>query len=179
MYNGNLVNLRLQTLSDMEFLADFQNRPHMLESSVNEMPRFAYKEQLIKKFKERLEKRHVDNEVHMTIETKDGKVIGAVGLDFIFWKNGFGFMYQYIGDEDYLDGGYNEEALKLFLEFAFNEGNVRKIKTQVLANDLKSIAIYKSKGFQVEIVHREEVLKHGKYLDSLELAMLREDYKKQ
>jgi RimJ/RimL family protein N-acetyltransferase len=178
MYIGSLVNLRLQTFSDMNFLAAFQNREHIMESMIHEMPRFTYKEQLAKKFKERMEKRHVDNEVHMTIETKDGTVIGAIGLDFIFWKNGFGFMYQYIGDEDYLKVGYREEALKLFLEFAFNEGNLRKIKTQVLANDVKSVEVYKANGFQVEVIHREEVLKHGKYLDVLELALLRDDYRK-
>ena len=178
MYTGSLVNLRLQILSDMDLLADFQNRPHIMEALIHEMPRFTYKEQLAKKFKERMEKRHVDNEVHMTIETKDGKVIGAIGLDFIFWKNGFGFMYQYIGDENYIDGEYYEEALKLFLEFAFNEGNVRKIKTQALANNTRVIEAYKSNGFQLEVVHREEVLKHGKYLDVLEFALLREDYQK-
>jgi RimJ/RimL family protein N-acetyltransferase len=178
MYNGSLVNLRLQTLSDLDFLADFLNRPHVMEAMIYEIPRFTYKEQLAKKFRERIEKRHVDNEVHMTIETRDGKVIGAIGLDYIFWKNGFGYMYQYIGDENYSEGGYYDEALKLFLEFAFNEGNVRKIKTQLLANDTKAIEAYKANGFQVEVVHREEVLKHGKYLDVLELALLREEYTK-
>jgi RimJ/RimL family protein N-acetyltransferase len=178
MYLGSMVNIRLQTLSDMGSLADFRNRPHIMESLVHEMPRFTYSEQLVKKFKERMEKRHIDSELHMTIKTKDGKVIGAVGLDFIFWKNGFGFMYQYIGDENYLVGGYFEEALKLFLEFAFNELNVRKIKTQVLANDARTLVAYKEKGFQVEVVHQEEVLKHGKYLDVLELALLRENYSK-
>ncbi|MHB1393323.1 MAG: GNAT family N-acetyltransferase [Clostridia bacterium] len=178
MYLGSLVNIRLHTLSNMDFLADFQNSGHVMESLVHEMPRFTYKEQLVKKFKERMEKRHVDNEVHMTIETKDGKIIGAIGLDFIFWKNGIGLMYQYVGDENYIDGGYSEEALKLFLEFAFNEGNVRKVKTQVLANDVKNLEALKANGFQVEVVHGEEVLKHGKYLDVLELALLRENYSK-
>lgn len=176
MYMGSLVNIRLQTLSDMDFLADFQNREHVMESLVHDMPRFTYKEQLVKKFKERLEKRHVDNEVHMTIETKDGQIIGAVGLDFIFWKNGVGFMYQYIGDENYLVGGYHEEALKLFLEFAFREGNVRKVKTQVLENDVINLEVLKANGFQVEVVHEKEVLKHGKYLDVQELALLRENH---
>lgn len=178
MYLGNLVNIRLQSLSDMDLLADFRNRPHIMESLIYEMPRFTYKEQLIKKFKEFMEKRHVDKEVHLTIETKDGKVIGAIGLDFIFWKNGFGYMYQYIGDENYLVGGYFEEALKLFLEFAFHEVNVRKIKTQVLANDVRTLDAYKEKGFQLEVVHQEEVLKHGNYLDVFELALLKENYSK-
>lgn len=178
MYSGSLVNLRLQTLSDMNFLADFRNREHIMDSLIHEMPRFTYKEQLEKKFRERLEKRHVDNEVHMTVETKDGKVIGAIGLDFIFWKNGFGYMYQYIGDEKFLEGGYSEEAVKLFLEFAFNEGNVRKLKAQVLSQDIRNLEAYRANGFQVEVTYKEEVLKHGKYLDVLELALLRDEYGK-
>ncbi len=178
MFSGNLVNIRMQTLSDMEHLAAFRNRPHIMDSFIHEMPRFTYKEQLEKKLKERLDRRHGDTDVHLTVETKDGKVIGAVGLDFIFWKNGFGAMYLYIGDEAYIGGGYREEALDLFLEFAFKEANVRKIKIQVLADDAISVGIYKSKGFQVEVVYHEEVLRHGKYLDVLELALLKEEYEK-
>lgn len=176
MYKGDLVNLRLQTLSDMDCLADFLSSELVMESMVHDMPRFTYKEHLEKKFKDRMEKRHDGNDVHLTIETKDGAVIGEIGFDFIFWKNGYGYMYQYIGDEQYIDGGYREEAIKLFLEFAFKEGNVRKVKAQTLANDARNIEAYRANGFQIEVLYKEEVLRHGDFLDVYEMAVLKDEY---
>lgn len=177
MFKGSLVNLRLQTLNDMEILAGFMNSDLYFEALTHDMPRFTYKEQLVKQFKDRLDK-HKENELHLTVETLDGKVIGAVGFEFIFWKNGFGFMYQFIGDPDYIDGGYSEEAIRLFMEFAFNENNVRKLKTQVLANDERNLKAFMANGFKTEVIHQQEVLKHGKYLDVLEFALLRDEYVK-
>lgn len=177
MFKGSLVNLRLQTLHDMEILAGFMNSDLYFEALTHDMPRFTYKEQLTKQFKDRIEK-HKENELHLAVETLDGKVIGAIGFEFIFWKNSFGFMYEFIGDPGYIDGGYREEALRLFLEFAFNENNVRKIKTQVLAHDERSFKALTANGFKTEVIHQQEVLKHGKYHDLLELALLRDEYVK-
>lgn len=176
MYKGQLVNLRLLTLSDIDFITDFLNQEHVMEYRIEEMPRFTYKEQLVKKFKENMEKRNNDNEVHMVIETKDNKVIGEIGFNRIFWKNGIGYMYHYMGDKNYIEGGYSEEAIRLFLEFAFKEQNIRKVKTLVLANDVNKIDACRINGFQVEVLYKEEVLCHGNYLDVYEMAILKDEY---
>ncbi len=175
MFKGSLVNLRLQTLKDMDALAELMNSDMYFESLTHDMPRFTYKEQLAKRFKDKMDK-HKDNELHLVIETLEGKIIGAVGLEFIFWKNGLAFMYLLTGDPSFTSGGYLEEAIRLFLAFAFHEHNIRKLKTQVLANDEVSLKALMANGFKTEVVHRAEVLKHGRYLDLLELAILRDEY---
>lgn len=174
MHSGNLVRIRYQTLSDLEILSRFLNEEHIMDTSL-EMPQFTYKEQLIKKYKEHLEKDN-DNDIHLAIETLEGEVIGAIGAGFIFWKNGLAFMYQYIGNKDYLDGGYMEEALRLFVSFAFMEKNIRKLKINVLSNNTKCLEVLMANGFKIEVTHKEDVLKHGKYLDMFDLALLRDEY---
>jgi RimJ/RimL family protein N-acetyltransferase len=118
------------------------------------------------------------NELHLIIETVEGKVIGAIGIDGNFWKNGLTWIYSYIGDIEYLEGGYYEEALKLMLEFLFAEGNARKVKANIQSNDPQGLKAYKINGFNTEVVFKEDVLCHGKFIDTYDMAILRDDYMK-
>ncbi len=175
MLKGKLVKLRHQSFDDQAILAGFLNQEHVMELRSSELPRFSYKEDLEKKYKERFEK-HDDNDYHLTIETLDGKVIGSIGVMFVFWKNGFAYMYQLIGDKEYVEGGYREEAIELFTEFSFLEGNVRKLKVSVQENDQRSLEAFKSCGYELEVTHKEDVLCHGKYLDVYELAIFKDQF---
>jgi RimJ/RimL family protein N-acetyltransferase len=172
MFKGSLVKLRHQSLEDQATMAAFLNEEHVMETRCHDLPKFSYKEQLEKEYKQRFEK-HDDNSLHMAIETLEGKLIGAVGIEFVFWKNGFAYMYQFIGDKDYLEGGYREEAIKLFSDFAFMEGNIRKLKTAVQANDTLGLKAYEANDFEIEVTHKEETLCHGKYLDVYEMVKFR------
>jgi RimJ/RimL family protein N-acetyltransferase len=177
MYRGSLVNIRHQSINDMSKLAEFMCTPRYLETHGYDDPRFAYKEGLEKKFKERMEK-HDHNELHMVIETVDNKVIGAIGIDGNFWKNGLTWMYSYIGDVEYLEGGYYEEAIALMLEFLFAEGNARKIKVNIQSNDQYGLSAYMSNGFTTEVVFMEDVLCHGKYIDTYDMCIFKDEYMK-
>lgn len=177
MYNGSLVRIRHQSIKDMPLLAEFMCTAAYLETHSYDDPRFAYKEGLEKKFKERMEKHH-HNELHMIIETIDGKVIGAIGVDGVFWKNGLSWIYSFIGDPAYLEGGYHEEALALLIEYMFIEGNARKVKTTVQSNDMKRFAACQAAGFETEITFKKDVLCHGEFIDTYEMVIFKDDYMK-
>lgn len=177
MYRGSLVNLRYQSISDMGKLAEFMCAQRYIETHGYDDPKFTFKEGLEKKFKERMEK-HDHNELHLAIETLDGKIIGAIGIKGNFWKNGLTWIYSYIGDVDYLQGGYYEEAVALMVEFLFTEGNARKVIINLQANDPQGLAAYKSNGFNTEVVFKEDVLCHGKYIDTYEMTIFKDDYMK-
>lgn len=177
MYKGSLVKIRHQSIHDLGRLAEFQNSVRYMETHGHNDPRFVSKEALEKKYKERMEK-HNHNELHLVIETVEGKVIGGIGIDGNFWKNGLTFLYSYMGDDEYLQGGYYEEAVELMLEFLFVEGNARKVKISLQSNDAYSVAAYQAKGFQIEVTAKGDVLSHGKYIDVYEMAIFKEDYMK-
>lgn len=177
MYVGSLVKLRHQSINDMAKLAEFRCKPRYIETHGYDLPRFAYKEALEKQYKERMEK-HDHNSLHMVIETIDGKVIGEIGIDGNFWKNGLTWIYSYIGDDEYLEGGYHDEALKLLLEFQFIECNARKIKAMVQENEQEKLAIYKANGFNVEVCLKGDILCHGEYIDAYSVAIFKDDYMK-
>jgi RimJ/RimL family protein N-acetyltransferase len=175
MYKGNLVHLRHQSIADISKLAEFMSTPRYIETHSYEDPRFTYKESLEKKYKERMEK-HDHNELHLIIETNDNRVIGAIGINGNFWKNGLTWIYAYIGDKDYLEGGYYEEAMALMLEFLFLEGNARKVKIIAQSNDPYAMTAYKAQGFTTEVVFKEDVLCHGKYIDTHDMVIFKDDY---
>ena len=177
MYRGSLVNIRHQSINDMGKLAEFMCTPRYIETHGYDDPRFTFKESLEKKFKERIEK-HDHNELHMAIETIDGKIIGAIGVNGNFWKNGLTWIYSFIGDLEYLEGGYYEEALELLLEFLFVEGNTRKLKINIQSNDPNGLAAYRSKGFNTEVVFKEDVFCHGKYIDTYDMTIFKDEYMK-
>ena len=177
MYKGNLVQIRHQSILDMGKLAEFMCKPKYIETHSYDDPRFTYKEGLEKQYKERAEK-HNHNELHMIVETTQGKVIGALGVKDNFWKNGLTWIYSFIGDEDYLKGSYYEEAVALFLEFLFMEANFRKLKINIQSNDPEGLAAYEKNGFQKEVVFKEDVLCHGRYIDTYDMAIFKDNYMK-
>lgn len=177
MYKGSLVNIRHQSINDMGRLAEFMCSPRYIETHGYDNPTFTYKEGLEKKFKERMEK-HNHNELHMAIETVDGKLIGIIGINGNFWKNGLTWVYSFVGDDEYLQGGYYEEALKLLLEFLFAEGNVRKVIINIQSNDPQGLAACEANGFITEVVYKEEVLCHGKYIDTYNMVIFKDEYMK-
>jgi RimJ/RimL family protein N-acetyltransferase len=177
MYKGSLVNIRFQSINDMGKLAEFMCSPRYIETHSNDDPRFFYKEGLEKKFKERMEK-HDHNDLHMIVETIDGKVIGTIGVHGNFWKNGLTWIYSSIGDDEYLQGGYYEEALSLLLEFLFTEGNARKVIIHIQSNDPHGLAACEANGFITEILFKEEVLCHGTYIDTNRLVIFKDEYMK-
>lgn len=177
MYKGSLVNIRHQSLNDMGKLAEFMCSPRYIETHSSDDPKFFFKEGLEKQYKERMEK-HNHNELHMIIETLEGKLIGIIGINGNFWKNGLTWVYSYISDDEYLQGGYYEEALGLLLEFLFIEGNARKVIINMQSNDPHGMAACKTNGFATEVVFKEEVLCHGKYIDTYNMAIFKDEYLK-
>lgn len=175
MYKGSLVNIKFQSIHDMGKIAEFMCSPRYIETHGYDDPRFFYKEGLEKKFKERMEKRD-HNELHMAIETIDGKMIGIIGINGNFWKNGLTWIYSYIGADEYLQGGYYEEALALLLEFLFTEGNARKVISNIQSNDPLGLEAYKVNGFIPEIVFKEDVLCHGEYIDTNSMVIFKDEY---
>ena len=60
----------------------------------------------------------------------------------------------------------------LFLSFLFNYFGLHKITLEVLSTNERAINLYKKIGFVLEGVKRDEVLKSGKWIDSIIMSIL-------
>ena len=160
---GNKVRLRLMVFNDLPFLIAVRNesrhflhdvRKYSLEDSVRwwdkEHPSF------------------------LVIELHNGTPVGYIRTSNWDHDN----KHVMIGADihpDHRRNGYAFEAYELYLDELFSHG-MNKVSLEVLALNEKAIALYEKLGFIYEGTKREEVLRSGKYIDSIIMSILRSEF---
>lgn len=112
------------------------------------------------------------------IVKENNKHIGNVRLgpiDRIHKRSDFGIM---IGDKQSWGKGFASEAIKLVLNYGFKTLKINKINLGVIDDNKRAIALYKKLGFVKEGCIRKNFYFQGKYLDSIRMGLLREEFLK-
>ena len=74
--------------------------------------------------------------------------------------------------------GYGFISYKEFIPILFEKYNLNKISLEVLSTNNIAISLYNKLGFKLEGVKRQEVNKNGRYVDSIIMSILKEEYEK-
>lgn len=112
-----------------------------------------------------------------SIVKKDGdKLIGNCSLDNIDWPNRAGTVGILIGEESERGNGYGEEALKLLLNYGFNELCLHNIQLGVFSFNERAIACYKKVGFKKVGRNREVRYCNGKWYDGICMDILESEF---
>lgn len=85
----------------------------------------------------------------------------------------------YIGADisiEYKGRGYGKAAYIEFIPFLFKEYDLNKISLEVLATNTVAISLYEKLGFKTEGIKRQEVKKGDKWIDSIVMSILRDEY---
>jgi len=77
---------------------------------------------------------------------------------------------------DYHGRGYGAEAVRLLVQFAFEDLNLRRVEADVGAFNDASVGLLESLGFQREGARREAAYYRGDYYDMLTYGLLREEW---
>jgi RimJ/RimL family protein N-acetyltransferase len=112
------------------------------------------------------------------IENKDGLYLGSCHTMWLNWKNRTTYFAAYIGNSDYRSKGYGTEALKLFLNYLFNELGLRKVKLNVFCFNKRAIRCYEKCGFKVDGINRKELYRNGEYHDNLAMSITKEAFER-
>ena len=104
------------------------------------------------------------------------KVIGIVSLNKINWQNRTAVSGTVIGETDYWDKGYGTEAKMIFLNYAFNTLNLRKICSDVIEYNKRSLSYSKKCGYKIEGRFKKQIFKKGRYWDEIALAVFKKDW---
>lgn len=112
----------------------------------------------------------------LAIETSDGVHIGNMGFHRIDWVSGVATSGALIGEKRYWGRGYGTDAKMALLDYAFNTLGLRKVCSQALAFNGRSIAYSKRCGYREEGRLKKHVFRNGEYHDLVELALFREDW---
>ena len=164
---GEKVYLSPINLDDYELYVKWLNNPNITQYlDINDS--------LITLSKEKELLDNIGNEefTFAIIKKEDDTLLGNVGVTKIDYKNGKAELGIFIGEEDNLSKGYGSEAIKLIINFAFNEIRLHNIMLTVFSNNARAIKAYTKCGF-VEYGRRHEAIFHnGEYLDLIYMEII-------
>lgn len=173
MYEGILVRLRAYEKNEMKLVKELINRSEIKKYLSPGVP-FPYTLEDEMKFYENIS---ANNDTYtFAIEVKEtSEYIGGCGINAVDWKNSTATVGIFIGKDDYLSKGYGTDAMKVLVNFIFNEMNINKVKLEVYSFNIRAIKCYEKIGFKKEGCLRKEIFRSGKYHDILLYGMLRDE----
>jgi RimJ/RimL family protein N-acetyltransferase len=112
-----------------------------------------------------------------TIRTLDeNKLIGGVGLEIVDWAARDSFVFIFIGERDYWGKGCGTDAMRLLLQYAFLEVNLRRVSLGVFEYNPRAIRAYERVGFCHEGRMRTYLKHESQRWDLLSMSILREEW---
>jgi diamine N-acetyltransferase len=120
-----------------------------------------------------------ENRAWFAIVLKKGnRVIGEAGLLRMFrpWRNTD--MTIIIGEKDARGKGYGKEAGHLLLSHAFEHLGLHRVSVGVVGFNKNAIRFWKSLGFKIEGVERDEYFCDNKYSDFVMMSILENEFRK-
>lgn len=170
---GKRIYMRPIELTDAPTLQRYANDPIVRKTISNQYPySLLSEEEWIKKISKESEK---DVVLAMLLQDTD-QLIGVMGLHKISAKDRTAMTGALIGNEEWRGKGYGTEAKMIFLEYAFNELNLRKICSHALAFNIASLRFNEKCGYKEEGRQKKHVFVNGDYVDLVFTAVFREDF---
>ncbi|MGM0508576.1 MAG: GNAT family N-acetyltransferase [Fusobacteriota bacterium] len=109
------------------------------------------------------------------IENLKGDMVGSLNISGIDERNGtFGIGIQV--DIDKRGKGYGTAAMKLLINYAFNERRLHKFNVSVLEGNIASATMMKKLGCKKEGVRREVIFTDGEYKDEILYGLIRGEF---
>lgn len=110
-------------------------------------------------------------------DKESNTIIGITGFDDIIWGSNVATFFIGIGDKKFVGKGMGKAALKLMLDFGFNELNLYRIQLNVISYNIPAIKLYESAGFVKEGTLRELVYRDSKRYDLYYYGLLQKEWR--
>jgi len=117
-----------------------------------------------------------NSHVFNVVDLKSNELIGRVGLFQINKTDRNAMFGIVIGEKDYWNKGYGQDATKLMLDYGFNLLNLHNIMLGVFAFNSRAISCYQKVGFKEIGRRREARIVAGKKYDVVLMDMLAEEF---
>lgn len=169
--SGKITNLRPPQKSDVPLLTKWINDPEVRRFIANTFP-----------LTEKQEEGWYDgigkdaNRIDFVIETKDGKPIGVMGMHKVNWINRTAITGALIGEREYWGKGYGTDAKMFLLDYAFNTLGLRKIGSDVIAFNKRSLRYSLHCGYKVEGRLRKHIFRDGREWDQIMLGVFKHEW---
>lgn len=172
MFYGEKVCLRAYREGDIPTATKFVNDKELKKLLVTTIPfpmTLWEEEEWIKS-----QKSNSQGTYNFAIEdVKTNKYIGGCGIQGVNWLARVATIGIMIGDKDYWGKGYGTDAMKVLINFIFNDMNINKIRLGTFSFNERAIKSYKKCGFEIEGVLKNEIFKDGKYYDEIIMSLFK------
>ena len=170
MYYGEKVCLRAYREEDIPKATSFVNDEELKKLLVTNVPfpmTLWEEEEWIKS-----QKSNQDGSYNFAIEDiETKKYIGGCGIQEVNWLSRVATVGIMIGDKEYWGKGYGTDAMKVLMNFIFNNMNIRKIRLSTFSFNMRARKSYEKCGFEVEGILKDEIFKDGKYYDEIIMSV--------
>jgi RimJ/RimL family protein N-acetyltransferase len=177
LFRGELVRLTMEEPEVRAKLEAQWQRDSEFNRLADNDPRGLESEKKIKEWTEKqLEQGFRPDRYPFSIRAlADDRLIGFVGL----WLNlihseawvGIG-----IGERDYWGKGYGTDAMKLVVQYAFEELGLQRVSLGLHEYNARALKSYEKVGFRLEGRTRKDVLREGRRTDTFWMGILRAEW---
>lgn len=123
--------------------------------------------------KQRIEKAEQDSEYYFGIFTTNcNELIGSIGLFQVQRGPMQCAIVGYSLSQNQNGKGYSTEAVRLVVDYAFNNLQLHRLEAGVMPHNIGSIRVLEKAGFEKEGLTRKNVKINGKWEDHLLFAMI-------
>jgi RimJ/RimL family protein N-acetyltransferase len=173
LFTGKLVRLAAYGTKDLlEAAARWSNDAEVfrLSDSGPAIPRgVAY-------FEEDLKEIDHDNGMGFCIRTiADDKLIGDIGLR-VQWSHQSAWLGVSIGEPEYHGKGYGTEAVRLVVNYGFQELGLWRVQLGVFSYNIRAQKSYQKVGFRQEAIQRSALYRDGQRHDHILMGILRPEW---
>lgn len=156
---GEHIFLRALEPEDLEFIYDIENDENLWELSHTQTP---YSRYLIKQY---LENAHKDifevKQLRLVISDYNNQTLGLIDLFDFDFKNKRAGVGILIKSESNRYQGYGKEALKLLIDYSFQQLHLHQLFCNISEENNASLQLFKGQGF-VEIGLKKDWNFNGK-----------------
>lgn len=167
--SGNLINLRPVTIHDARLFFEWLSQEHINKNVLRKAVTLEDVELWVQNIFEK------KNEIHFTLETKQGSTVGIISLK-IESTDFRGEIALLIGGTENLRRGYGYESSNMIMNYAFNKLFLHRIWLSVYEYNKQASALYEKLGFKKEGVLREHVFYQGKYYNEIIMGILKKEW---
>lgn len=112
-----------------------------------------------------------------SIDTKEGKLIGNVGLMRLNWKDRSVLIGIMIGEKEFWNHGYGTDAIETLLRYLFDELALNRVYLIADERNARALHCYEKLGVKKEGVLRQNRYKDGVYTNDVMMSLLKDEWK--
>ena len=172
---GKLVHLCVPRKEDMAHIVQWFNDPSILQFLASREP--ATLEAEMEWYDRVTKSQPHQRDFVFFLETKaDKQLIGTMGLHGINYRTQVGSTGAAIGHHAAHGKGYGTDAKMQLLHWAFTELNLRKVVSNVLSANPRSLRYLEKTGYKVVGTRKKHSLFQGSFVDEHILEVFKEDF---